>query len=154
MIPNEIQILKLSKKSVIAKATEDVKKEIQAAKINPLEKYVLAKTLIDYFTGYVSAIHEEALKEKDKYPEKEILFLNRKVSQFETGIGYDFSECNHPELNELYEKQKALKKDIANIEKSLKLMDKAITVVDDETGETTRICPPLKTSKTSLKISY
>lgn len=69
----------------------------------------------------------------------------------ETAVKYDFS--NTPHWVELKEIEETAANERKNIEARLKTLNKATTVVDEETGELVQMLPPIKTSKTTVEIT-
>lgn len=86
--------------------------------------------------------------EKDKLRTK---YYGFEVAVKESGSRYDFSNCNHPKLEELYAQAEEIKNKIAEIEKFLKGIQPggSMTIVDEDSGEAIKIYAPVKKSTTS-----
>ncbi len=99
--------------------------------------------------GYIrERIHTEG--EKDK------LTTSRgvKFECAETGSSYDFSKCGDPVLADLEQKAKEAADALKARKEFLKTVPTSgLTVTDTETGETSTIFPPTKTSKSSYKVT-
>jgi hypothetical protein len=76
-------------------------------------------------------------------------FNGFKIEVKETGVRYDYSNCNYPKLKELQEKKKELETEIKDAEEFLKSIKDKMTILDEETGEMTTIYPPVRMSSTS-----
>ncbi len=86
--------------------------------------------------------------EKDRHKTE---YYGFKVGISETGARYNFDNCNHDELNELYEQQKQIKEKIAVIEKFLKGFQPGShqMIIDEDTGNMSKVFAPVKISTTS-----
>lgn len=147
-------VLSMSKKDLLTHAKEEAEKDIEEGYINLLEVYLENKSAIDFLTDYNKSIKKEVINDFDRYCEKQVLINGRKVSTKETGVKYDFSKCNYPEL-ETYEV--SIKKDtdyLNKLKEFVKKLNKPIDVLDEETGEVYTVKPPLKTSTTTIAITY
>lgn len=79
---------------------------------------------------------------------------NTRFETKETGVKYDYTVCNDPQMNELMTQ-------FADIEKKMKAREaylkgvpaEGIVVVDENTGETLRVYPPNKMSTTSVAVT-
>lgn len=146
--------LKSTKKELIGTAKSDAYLKCEDGVIDPLNEYLKVKSKIDYLTEYLKGLHDYAVTEFESHTEKEVCIKGRKISLRETGAKYDFSKCNYPNMDELEYKMSKTKSEIDLIKKTLKTFTKKTVIVDDESGETFEVNPPIKTSKTSLIISY
>jgi hypothetical protein len=67
----------------------------------------------------------------------------------EAGTKYDFAACNHPEWAQIVSKESELAERRKEIEAMLKSLKTGQTIVDEQSGEISRITPPVKSSKTT-----
>jgi hypothetical protein len=74
-----------------------------------------------------------------------------KFENAETGTNYDFSNCNDPVLVELEEKAKAFAEQVKTRKEFLKTIDKSMDILIGD--EVVAVYPPVKTSKSSFKVS-
>jgi hypothetical protein len=110
-----------------------------ASKIEP------DKEFIDY-------MREEIKKRSDK--DNFTTAREVKFTLAETATTYDFSSCGDPVLKELEEQEAVLKDVIKKRKEFLKSIEaKGMTIVLEGSGEVVTIYPPVKTSKSSFKIS-
>lgn len=101
-----------------------------------------------------SAVIDCALNEFAKYGQKTVTMGDCEVTEGQVGVRYDFSECNDAELDDLYRLKTSTDIAIKERENFLRGLKHTITVANEETGEICAIHPPVKTSKTTLKLTY
>ncbi len=92
----EIKFLELTKKECIEGGVQTALNDIEGASTNMLDAYMNAKAHIEYLIAYTNTIKDAAMDEFDTYGEKEIEKYGRKITKFESGTKYDFSNCNYP----------------------------------------------------------
>lgn len=114
---------------------------------NPTDAFIIAKKLnsiaddlVDYSKQFVDVEKEER--------------HGVKLTSFLAGVRYDFTNCNHPEWNELNDYVQNTNKEMTLIEKELKSMKEGKTVVNEETGETFRIELPIKKGAQTIKFEW
>ena len=110
--------------------------EITSGYRNPLELEIMLKNLQDTIKEIRDnqSVKESLRIEASKYPEKTFKFHNTEITK-SSKTTYDYKACKDPEWNDLA-------KMITNREAYLKALKKKITVVDEDTGETTEVFPP------------
>jgi hypothetical protein len=77
-----------------------------------------------------------------------------KIENAETGTSYDFSKCDDPELRILYNQLGELKERIKVKEEFLKNIPVEGLEVHIGEGNLQKVFPPIKTSKSSYKITF
>jgi len=103
---------------------------------------------------FISKVCTEAKKELSEAVIKEIEAGDKTKNGYslkvtESGVKYDFSKCNDPELKGLEAELSELSKKIETRQKFLKALPwGGTTIVDENTGEVTKIYPPAKKSTT------
>jgi hypothetical protein len=113
-----------------------------------LDLYIFGKK-IEYLSKVIQEItHEYALSEAEKMKGESI--YNSKVEVKETGIRYNFSDCNYAPYDSLISKKIELESNQKTMEALLKALNKKTTILDNETGELLEVKPPTRTSKTSI----
>ena len=70
----------------------------------------------------------------------------------EVGVKYIFDNCNDPEYKQLLQDFNNQKSKLDERLKFLKSIKKPQTIVDENTGEVSKINPPVKTGKTSVTV--
>ena len=78
-----------------------------------------------------------------------------KFEKVESGISYDFSNCNDPVIKSLSDEMKRLKEAIKEREAFLKSIPQGsvVDVVDKDTGEQYTVYPPLRRSSTTMRMT-
>lgn len=117
-----MEVLDLKNQEVKVKETVASIKEnvlngtLDAAKVGVVLKKLakISKDLLDDVD-----VKDEIHRESVKYIGETV--LGGKISESATRTWYDFTVCNHPELNQLYEIQTAVKARIKELEDELKL---------------------------------
>ena len=79
-------------KTEIAKQVEQVTAQVEDGNINPLRAYGLLVALEKVISEAKKSILELAIKEAEKYPEKEIGAYGAKFQIKEAGVKYDYSQ--------------------------------------------------------------
>lgn len=136
---------------------------IENGEADPLEVHVflknveqLFKMLTDEKTGkeyaerYKSALMSAAEKEDGKSFEK----YNAKFQIKEAGTKYDWEKCEDAVINDLLGKQEELKALVEQRQEFLKnVPESGMIITDEETGETSKIYRPAKTSSTTVSVT-
>lgn len=116
------------------------------AKMETFMKEVRAdRRFIDYVLGEVQVRGHKA---KCQLPN------GTKIEEAEAGVKYDYSACGDAEWDSMAKLIEKLDKAIKERETFLKTIPMAgMVITDEETGETRKIYPPLKTSTTTYKLT-
>lgn len=137
--------------------------QVENGDVDPIQVHIflknieaIFKTLTDEKTGkefaerYKAALMNAVAKEAGNSFEK----YNAKFQVKEAGTKYDWSACNDPLILQLMEKAEVLKKDIEARQEFLKnVPDSGIVLTDQETGETSTIYKPTKSSTTTVSVT-
>lgn len=100
-----------------------------------------------------SFLDPAARTEAEKYGEKSFLFMGMKVELAENGTKYDYTGCCDPVLHRL-EMEAAFATEMLEARRNfLKGVKGHLVIVDDSTGETATVYPPVKTSTSGLKMT-
>ena len=108
--------------------------------------------ILNVFKQSSVALRKTALDELDKYPNNECIYMGVKLRQKETGVKYDYS--NNDLWVQKNEKLNKLKKEIKDLENTLRTITTKRSVLDEETGEIFEFVPPIKTSTTSVEVTF
>jgi len=118
-----------------------------AETLSKMELFIKEVKADSRFTEYV---REELIK----YGNKKETESGTKLEIAETGVDYDFTNCNCEKWKQLNEQLTNLKKDIKEREEFLKRIPyQGIKELDEETGTLVHLYPPAKTSKSSYKVT-
>lgn len=108
---------------------ESIIDNVKEGKVNPLEAYSVLKRMAKVSETVLKdeSIKEMANKEFDKYlgelkGKKSVERYGAQICKTAVYTYYDFSECKHEVLDELYRIQEEVKEKIKNIEEELKLI--------------------------------
>ena len=116
--------------------------------LDPLDLYTKTKYLAKRLAEIAKSVEDEAM---DKMPANEYEFGGFTLTKKEAGARYDFSKCNHPDMDWMLKKQTELNTKKTELEKLLKSLTKPTTIVTDD-GEAVVINPPIKKSTTIIEL--
>ena len=131
--------------------------QVTEGDISPVEAVVKAKALVSVLDTFIKdkSVTEQVIIETGKYGKGEYpSWGSAKVEVRETGVKYDFSNCNDSiwdDLNSQIEKIKAQMKERENF---LRVITKPKTELDPDTGEVFTINPPARSSTTSYAVTF
>lgn len=137
--------------------------QVENGEVDPIQVHIflknieaIFKTLTDEKTGkefaerYKAALMNAVAKEAGNSFEK----YNAKFQVKEAGTKYDWTVCNDPQIISLLARQEELKKEVEERQEFLKNIPEAgLIVTDNESGETTTICRPSKSSTTTVSVT-
>jgi len=143
----------LSGKESMRTLSEALSSNVEFGLTNPLEFRIKAKILIESLQNAIKQTEESCMTELDKYSNGKADVFGSRAERVEAGVTYDFSECNHPRYNDILWQMEALEEEKKAIETFLKSLTGRMQLVDEETGSIEIIFPPIKKSKTTIKIT-
>jgi choline kinase len=111
------------------------------------------KAMEKVFEKIKPTLIENALNEISQY-EKNTIIKGSEFSIVEAGVKYDYSNCNDIEYNTLNTQLEAIKSTLKDRETFLKAIKAPMQMIDENSGEVYTICPPKKTSSTTLKVTF
>jgi hypothetical protein len=143
---NEITLSKDSLLDLIGSITSDVTEGI----VDPVKMAAKCDFVIKACTEVKTQIKDQVLNalEKDKQRTE---YYGYKIEVSETGVTYDFTNCNDGEYQELIEKLEAIKSELKERETFLKSIKDSLDII--QYGEAKTIYPPVKKSSTSPKFT-
>lgn len=162
-----LALMEGSKQDRVNFATQIIN-ELEDGLVDPLRVMVQIKSmeqLVDMLTNQDATKNKPAahlaqrlrsliLDAAGKQPGKEFSLYGAVMAEKEAGTKYDYSKCGVQELIDAYFELANMKEKIKLMEDRLKLVPAGgQTIVNEETGEATRIFPPSKTSTTTLFVS-
>lgn len=139
-------------KEQIAAFTDKIVGEVESGAINALELHIKLTAIENCFKQVKERIAEAVMEEVNVYSEKSFEMFGAKVEKAELGVKYDFTLCNDPKYVSYKTEQEKIEKDIKEREKFLKGIPKSIELTNEETGEITTVYPPVKSSKSGIKV--
>lgn len=151
---NAMSALRLmpAKASEVAQFSMQIVKAVQQGYANPLEVLVMLRSLEAVSELVREEIEEEINHEADRYSEKTFDAFGAKIEKAELGTKYSYETSKDIEWERLKTDFETAKRRLAERETFLKALKEPLTVVDESTGEVTKIMPPLKKSKSGVKI--
>jgi hypothetical protein len=111
------------------------------------------KAMEKVFEKIKPTLIENALNEISQY-EKNSVIKGSEFSIVEAGVKYDYSNCNDPVYNEHFQNLENAKERLKERETFLKCIKEPMHFINEDTGEAITLCPPKKTSTTTLKVTF
>ena len=142
-----------SNKEQVEKFSDMLRLELSEGEIDPLKLRVIQRCMESVFDNIKEELDDLCLSEAERYGEKSFEFKGAVIQIGEVRPKYDFSKCNYPPLLRLRNHEAELKAQIKKEEEFLKSIRGTKTVIDELTGEVVEARPPIKLSKTGIKIS-
>ena len=146
-----LRLMPFSKKQVEIFATQ-INDSLINGEVDPLELAIYFKSIEKVIESVKSNLSELALKEAEKHG-KSFEFKGAKIDIKELGTKYDYSGTGDPYYTKFSEQTKELSEKIKSRETFLKSLNDKMIIIDEETGETFTIYPPIKKSTTGITIS-
>lgn len=119
---------------------------------NPIDASIFLETLSCAAAEARSKIKDETIAEIAKHG-KIAELKGVKMEIKEVGVKYDYTQCGHIQYNALKSREFLVKEEVKEFENLLKTVTKKQIFVDEESGESFEVHPPLKTSTTSAAIT-
>lgn len=129
--------------------------EIYAGTVDPLKVHLQLKCTEQILKSINDKpeYKEAVLDSANKYNLKSFQFQSAKVEIKEVGVKYDWSKCEDPRLIELMGQEQAIKEAIKLRQSFLQgAPEEGVLITDEETGETCKVYPPVKSSTTSVVV--
>jgi hypothetical protein len=142
----------MSKKQIQALVKNTIEVEDLAG--NVLANILKAKKAEEFFKNVQEELKKEALKEAEKHPERVVEAYGAKFEKTAVYTEYDFSSCNDTEYKELVAQYESLMNKLQGRKEFLKALREPLTIVDENTGEVSKIYPAVKKTTDGLKITY
>lgn len=89
---------------------------------------------------------------EEKQREKSITLYYAEINRKQTGVKWDYSNCNDPIWNEHVINFEFYKKEMADREAFLQTIKSPTPIIIEETGEVVTINPPIRTAKDGIEI--
>jgi|GEM_PF-782930 len=89
---------------------------------------------------------------EEKQREKSISLYYAEISRKQTGVKWDYANCNDPFWNEHVVNFEFYKKEMAEREAFLQTVKTPTPIIIEETGEVVTINPPIRTAKDGIEI--
>lgn len=151
--PTELLTLMASTSTQIDVFSDGVIESVQRGEINPLTVLIQLRAMERASGRILKEIHENVMREADKYPGNEFEFMGNKVTKTEHGTRYDFSNCGDPVYEQRVKIAKEANEQLKERENFLKAVKAPFSLLDEGTGEVSTISPPIKKSTSGLNVS-
>lgn len=154
-LPNSAMgVLKImpSSASQVAQFSMQIVKAVENGNANALEVLVMMRSLEAVSELVREELEEHFEKEADKYAEKKFPINGAFVEKAELGTKYNYLKTGDIEWEQLDSELRSLKEKVAEREAFLKSLREPMTLVNQQTGEVYTVKPPLKTSKSGVKV--
>lgn len=132
--------------------SNQIKDSLTSGDVDPLELAIYFKAMEETIKQVKETMSSLALSEAQKYG-KSFEFKGAKIEVKELGTSYDYSNCGDIYLNKFSEQISELTEKRKTRETIVKALKEPMTAVDEETGETFTMYPPIKKSTTGIAIS-
>jgi hypothetical protein len=138
--------------SEVARFSKQLIESVKSGNSNPLELVVQLHALTKVYELVREEIEENILKEAEKYPEKVIERYGARIEKAEVAVKYDYSTSRDPVWESLASEAMMYNERKKERETFLKALTEPFTMLNKDTGELDEIRPPVKTSKSGIKI--
>ncbi len=128
---------------------------IESGNVDPLEIHLQVKCMEDIIKQLnEDKRYKDAVLEKAQTHGKEFEYMSAKINIREVGTKYDFSKCEDREYEMLESESNTLKEKLkVRADFLKKAPSEGITLVDENSGEVSKIYPPSKISTTSVVVT-
>ena len=138
----------------IKQASDNLFNAADQGTINPLELAVKMKYIVKVWEDAEPRMRKYILDELSKHGRSAFLF-GSEVVPMETGVKYDYTLCGDAVLNDLLNEKEAIDAKVKVRQEFLKgLSAEGLVVVNEDTGECTKLMPPTKSSTSSYKVGF
>jgi hypothetical protein len=141
-----------SRAGEVARFSMQIVKSVQNGEANALEVLVMLRSLEAVSELVREEIEANILTEAERNPEKKFEAFGAIVEKSELGTKYNYLKTGDVEYERLKKESDSAKEKLTERETFLKSLREPLTVVSEETGEVYSIRPPLKTSKSGVKV--
>lgn len=126
--------------------------QVKSGDENPLKLLVLLRALEATAETIRKGIETEIMTEVDKYSEKSFEAFGARLDKSETGVVYDYAGTGDREWFKFKTAEETASDNRKIREAVLRNIREPFTVLDESTGEVYEIRPPLKKSKSGVKV--
>lgn len=140
-------------KSQIAIFAAQLEKSLNNGEIVATDLMRFEKAMAKVFKAIKPTLTECTLTELSKY-EKSPIIKGSEFTIVEAGVQYDYSGCGDPEYSAILLELANIKLKQESRETFLKSLKEPLQIVDKNGGEVHTVCPPIKTSSTTVKVTF
>lgn len=123
---------------------------------DPIQVFSTVKALVECLTIFLKDkdVVDSTIAACERYGKTGALYNGANLCVAEVGVKYDYSACNDPEWDDLSKQRAELDAKIKARETFLRGIPREATILNEDTGEITKVVPPIKTSSTSVKVTF
>ena len=141
-----------SKATEVATFSKQLIQSVKSGDANPLEVLVMLRSLELVSELVREEIEGNVLTEAEKNPEKKFNAFGAIVERCEVGTKYNYATSKDTVYERLQVDADTAKRKLDERTAFLRGLKEPMTVVDEMTGEIVTITPPLKKSKSGVKV--
>lgn len=138
----------------IARFSKLLIEDVYNGNVNPLELLVMLRALERVSETVLDAIQSNIDSAKDQYSEKTFDVLGATLEKSEVGVRYKYETAKDIEWERRKAGVDAAMSLLKEREEFLRTLREPLTAVDTDSGEVFTISPPLKTSKSGVKVFF
>lgn len=136
----------------VARFSSQLIQSVKNGEENPLKLLVMLRSLEAVSELVREEIQDEILNEAEKHAEKKFELFGAIMERAEVGTKYHYDTSKDTEWEQLNSEFESIQRRKTEREKFLKALTGPMVVVNQETGEVEEIRPPLKKSKSGVKV--
>lgn len=136
----------------IKRFSNQIINQVKSGNENPLKLLVLLRALESTTETIRKGIETEIMNEVDKYSEKSFDAYGARLERSEVGVAYDYAATGDRDWFQFNATVEAATVRRKEREAFLRALREPMTLLDHETGEIYEVRPPLKTSKSGVKV--
>lgn len=123
---------------------------------DPIQVFSTVKALVECLTIFLKDkdVVDSTIAACERYGKTGALYNGANLCVAEVGVKYDYSACNDPEWDDLSKQRAELDAKIKARETFLRGIPREATILNEDTGEITKVVSPIKTSSTSVKVTF
>jgi hypothetical protein len=138
--------------SEVARFSRGIIQAVKNGEVSPLKVLVMLRSLEAVSELVRDEISDELLNEAERYPEKKFDAYGASIEKSELGTKYLYEKSGDVEWEQLNSEFETIKRRKSERETFLKSLKEPMTAVHEPTGEVYKISPPVKTSKSGVKV--
>lgn len=136
----------------IKRFSNQIINQVKSGNENPLKLLVLLRALEDTAETIREGIKQEINSEVDKYSEKTFEAFGARLEKADVGVSYDYHSTGDRDWFQFKATEEGAAARRKEREVFLRALREPMTLLDESTGEIYEVRPPLKKSKSGIKV--
>lgn len=130
--------------------------KVVGGEVDPIKAFIQIKGIVECLNTFLKdkGVVDTTVDACSRYGDERPSYAGAKMCVAEVGVRYDYSVCGDPKWNELAAAKASIEAQLKAREDFLKHIDGEQTIVDAESGEVVTVIAPVKTSSTSVKVTF